>query len=283
MKLRVFDEYGALNSKPVFTAFKEGAIACNDVLVKDTTDADAVVIWSVLFHGKMKHNQRIWKQAQSANKPVIVLEVGTLHREQTWRIGINGINKSATWATVNQDRSRRFNITLNPWQDNNKKYITVATQHPASLQWQNMPAMETWIDQTVNNIRQYSSRPIIIRKHPRDRMTNWRAVQKKYPEIRIDTPIKTGNYDAVNFDSILSQTHVLVNHCTTPAVDAIISGVPVIVGDTSMCWDLRTELADIENPNKPDRTKWLRQLQMTEFYIDEIKQGWPWKSLRALI
>ena len=283
MKLRIFEEYGALNSKPVFAAFKEGANACGDTFVDNEKEADAVVIWSVLFHGKMKHNRRLWEQAQQRNKPVIVLEVGTLHREQTWRMGINGINRSATWATVDQDRSRRFDITLKPWQDNSKKYITIATQHPASLQGQNMPAMETWIDQTVNNIRKHSNRPIIIRKHPRDRITNWSAVQNKHLDIRIDTPVKTGNYDAVNFDTVLAQTHVLVNHCTTPAVDAVIAGVPVVVGDTSMCWDLRTEFADIEKPNKPDRTEWFRRLQMTEFYIDEIKKGWPWKSLRALI
>jgi hypothetical protein len=283
MKLRVFDEYGAANSKPVFAAFKESAAAAGDTLVTDTNQADVYVIWSVLFHGKMKNNQRIWEQAQRENKPVVVLEVGTLHREQTWRIGINGINRSATWANVKQDRSNRFDITLKPWQDNSKKYITIATQHPASLQWQSMPPMETWIDQTVNNIKQYSNRPIIIRKHPRDRITNWRAVQHKHTDVRIDTPVKTGNYDAVNFDTVLAQTHVLVNHCTTPAVDAVIAGVPVIVGDTSMCWYLRTEFTDIENPNKLDRAEWIRRLQMTEFYIDEIKQGWPRKSLRALI
>ena len=56
MRFRLYREYGALNSKPVFDAFDQGVKSLGHEIVTDNEDVS--VIWSVLWAGKMMHNQK---------------------------------------------------------------------------------------------------------------------------------------------------------------------------------------------------------------------------------
>lgn len=284
MKIRVYEEHGALNSKPIFAAFKQGVLANRDHLVDSYEEADCIAIWSVLFQGRMAANKALWERAKKDNKPVIVLEVGTLARNETWRVGINGINRDAEWAEfwdIAHQRFKMFGIEVSPWQDNDKEFITIATQRPDSLQWAQMPSVEEWCKDTINKVKEVSQRPIVIRPHPRDKITNWNALATS--DVYFDIPKSIGNYDEVNFKDILDRTHVLINYCTSPAVEAVIRGVPVVVGKPSMAWDMRTEIENIEKPNKPDRALWLDKLCMSEYYVHEIEAGYAWERLRRLV
>ena len=284
MKIRVYEEHGALNSKPIFAAFKQGVLANRDHLVDSYEEADCIAIWSVLFQGRMAANKALWERAKKDNKPVIVLEVGTLARNETWRVGINGINRDAEWAEfwdIAHQRFKMFGIEVSPWQDNDKEFITIATQRPDSLQWAQMPSVEEWCKDTINKVKEVSQRPIVIRPHPRDKITNWNALATS--DVYFDIPKSIGNYDEVNFKDILDRTHVLINYCTSPAVEAVIRGVPVVVGEPSMAWDMRTEIENIEKPNKPDRALWLDKLCMSEYYVHEIEAGYAWERLRRLV
>lgn len=286
MKLRLYRENGALNSKPVFDAFEAGMIKNGDITVPTYEEADAVVIWSVLFKGRMAANKAIWDRAQAEGKPVIVLEVGTLKRNKSWRVGINGINRDASWADffdVTSSRAECLGLELKPWQDNSKEFITIATQRPDSLQWANMPSVETWLHNTITKVQSVSKRPIVIRPHPRDSITRFDEVWRSHQDVFFDIPQKVGNYDEVNFGDILTRTHVLINYCTSPAVEAVLNGVPVVVGEPSMAWDVRTEIENIETPNNPDREIWLDKLCHTEWYEEEIESGVPWERLRRLV
>ena len=286
MKIRVFREFGAMNSSPVFDAFERGVLTTEDSLVSDHKEADVLVIWSVLFKGRMAGNQKVWDYAQRTGKPVVVLEVGTLLRNQTWRMGINGINRDATFANdefVPYVRRGLFDIKLKPWQDNNKEFVTIATQRPDSQQWVGMPSVESWLFSIIEKVKDVTDRPIVIRPHPRDSITDWMFVHHNHPDVFFDRPVKTGDYDSVNFGDILQRTHLLINHCTSPAIEAVIKGVPVAVGEPSMCWDVKTDLDDIEKPNKPDREIWFDKLLHTEYFTYELEVGWPWKRLREYL
>ena len=289
MKVCVYKEYGALNSKPVFEAFEQGVLANRDHLVSSYEEADCVVIWSVLFQGRMAANKAIWERAQKDKKPVIVLEVGTLKRNETWRVGINGINRDAQFNefyNISPQRHKLLNVNLDPWQDNNKEFVTIATQRPDSLQWVGMPSVESWLHNVITKVKQHSKRPIVIRPHPRDKITDWQVVSSMNPGVYFDVPKSVGNYDSVNFNDILSRTHILINHCTSPAIEAVLRGVPVVVGEPSMCYDLRTEIENIEDPYKADeqtRAIWRDKLCHTEWFVHEIESGEPWERLRLLV
>lgn len=286
MKVKLYKEYGALNSKPVFEAFEQGVLANRDHLVSTYEEADCVVIWSVLFQGRMAGNKAVWERAKKDKKPVVVLEVGTLRRNETWRVGIDGINRDAQWAEfwdIAPNRRTLLGVHLDDWQDNSKEFITIATQRPDSLQWQGMPSVESWLHSTINKIKEVSKRDIVIRPHPRDVITDWAAVNQMNPGVYFDVPKKIGNYDAVNFEDILKRTHILINYCTSPAIEAVMRGVPVVVGAPSMAWDMRTNIENIETPNKPERLMWLDKICHTEWFVDEIAEGTPWEKLRRLV
>ena len=63
----------------------------------------------------MRNNFKIWKEFTSMKKPVVVLEVGGIKRNTTWKMAINGINRDADFANeqYSKDRWKKFNIEFN--------------------------------------------------------------------------------------------------------------------------------------------------------------------------
>ena len=131
MKFSLWTDYGALNSKPVFSAFERSLLDSKHTVVYNDNNADVNVIWSVLFNGRMARNQQVWDQ----KKPTIVLEVGGIKRGTTWKVGLNGINRDAYFGDNNNDDSRKHLLGLleKPWRTNGE-YILICGQHDKSLQ-----------------------------------------------------------------------------------------------------------------------------------------------------
>ena len=102
MKIEVWPQYGPQNSKPIFNAFiKSLQDAGEQIYVNRPSDnADVAVIWSVLWRGRMQQYHKIWNDYRSKGKPVVVLEVGGLRRNKSFKVGINGINRDADLTLV---------------------------------------------------------------------------------------------------------------------------------------------------------------------------------------
>ena len=116
MKIEVWPAYGPLNSKDVFTRFTSSLRASGEQVCENivTPDADIAVMWSVLWQGRMRKYKEIWDRYRNNNKPVVVIEVGGIKRNETWKIGINGVNREADFANQNVDGARwpKFNISF---------------------------------------------------------------------------------------------------------------------------------------------------------------------------
>ena len=114
MKIALFPSHGSLNSKPVFGALIDHLKEKNEDIMIDRCDesCDVAVIWSVLWRGRMEQNKKVWDFFKKQNKPVVVLEVGGIKRNTTWKMGINGINRDADFANQTHDDKRwpLFNI-----------------------------------------------------------------------------------------------------------------------------------------------------------------------------
>ena len=281
MKFRLWKEYGALNSKDVFSAFERSCVANGHNIISSNNidDADCHVIWSVLFHGRMARNKDIWTRCHELRKPVIVLEVGGIKRGTTWKVGINGINRDAYFGDSNNDDSRKclLGLKVKPWHTNGK-YILLCGQHDKSLQWQGMPRMSNWFLQTYDEIRKHTERPIIFRPHPRCRLEHIeRGLKHVY---RQEPQHVNGTYDS--FDMGFNDIHCTISYSSNPGIHSIIEGVPAFVSTHSLAYDVANDidfLHDIENPIMPDRTQWLNDYAHTEYTVDEISQGIPLKRL----
>ena len=282
MKISVNTKFGSINSKPVFEAFiKSLQNAGETVLINNDDNCDVAVIWSILWQGRMQGNRRIWDTYQSKKKPVIVLEVGGIKRNVTWKIGINGVNREADFANQEYDSERwkKFNIALAPWKQTGSNII-ICGQHHHSHQWRNNPPMANWFKNQINEIRKHTDKPIIIRPHPRN--TIGRLNIKEWTDVKIGMPVRDfKTYDDTDFQTLLKSAWTVINYSSNPAMQAVFAGIPVFVSEASLSYDVgNSTLVNINNPNMPDRQSWANKLAYTEWWTEEIEQGIPWKRIK---
>jgi hypothetical protein len=275
MKFSLWTQYGALNSKPVFDAFANSLNNNGHDVAYNDLSADVNVIWSVLFNGRMAGNKAVWEQ----QKPTIVLEVGGIKRGTTWKVGLNGINRDAYFGPSgnSSDRMRLLGLQVKPWKYDGE-HILIAGQHDKSLQWKDMPAMATWVHDTITFIRAQTDRPIIFRPHPRCPLP---AIEHDFKHVKRQEPLQIkGSYD--DFDMQFNNIWATVSWSSNPAIHSIINGVPAFTGPSSLAFDVAEQnLRNIENPLYGDRTQWLNDYAHTEYTIEEISKGIPLKNLTS--
>ena len=273
MKISLFNNFGAKNSVPVFQAIAQGLVSLGHTVVYHDPTADVAVIWSMLWAGRMRPNQEVYRAFRRQGRPVIVAEVGMIQRGQTWKIGINGTGiGSYNFDNLIPNRADRLNLKLQPWR--NGSNIVIAMQRQDSEQWHGLPPINQWLESTVAEIRKHSDRPIVIRPHPRSGCN--------IPSgCLIDRPQFTaGSYDDFDFDRVLESAHCVVNWNSGPGSQALIAGVPAFVGPDSLASPIANwDLSQIENPPRSERSVWLEQLAHTEWTVEEIRSGLPFKRL----
>ena len=277
MKFSLWTQYGALNSKPIFDAFRLGCHSLGFTCVDNSNDADVDVIWSVLFSGRMAANKAIWERNASNARPTIVLEVGGINRGTTWKVGLNGINRNAYFGPCgnNDDRHRLLGLSLKPWRTHGE-YILICGQHDKSLQWQGMPSMSTWVMNTIDAIRAHTDRSILFRPHPRCPLPH---IEYEFKNVTRQNPIKlNGTYD--DFDMQFDRVHATVSWSSNPGIHSVLNGVPAFVGPSSLAYDVSIKtLANIDNPPVVDRQQRLNDYAHTEWTVEEISKGIPLKRL----
>lgn len=268
MKFKLYREYGALNSVPVFDAFERGVLANGHEIVN--TGEDIAVIWSVLWSGRMAGNQRIYNECINNGKPVIIIEVGNLKRNVTWRIclgHINGLGIFGNDCNLDQDRPQKLGLNLKPPKIQRKHEILIAAQHQASLQWQGMVPMSRWVQDIAFKLKSYTDRKIVIRPHPRS------PFYVDIPGCTVERPNKIiGSYDDFDIDY---NFHCVINHNAGPSVQAAINGTPIICDSSSLAGELSGKFENIENIVLPNRDEWFVKLCHTEWTVDEISKGIP--------
>ena len=182
MKFSLWTNNGAINSKPVFSAFATSLHNNgHDVLYNDMA-GDIHVIWSVLWYGRMAPNKIVWDEAKRQGKRVIVLEVGGIQRGATWKVGLDGINREAIFGSTGNgsDRAEKLGLKLKPWSLGGDRII-ICGQHDKSNQWEDMPTMSTWLLDTIKEIRERTDMPIVWRPHPRCPVP---GIEHEYKNVR---------------------------------------------------------------------------------------------------
>jgi len=281
MKFSLWTQYGALNSVPVFDAFRQGANTLGFTCVDNSDDSDVDVIWSVLFNGRMAGNKAIWQRNAADAKPTIVLEVGGIQRGTTWKVGLNGINRDAYFGpdSNNSDRHHLLGLSLKPWRTDGE-FVLICGQHDKSLQWKGMPSVSNWLLQTIDTVRTHTTRPIIFRPHPRCHLPH---IEKEFKNVFRQEPRHVSNtYD--DYDINFTNVWATISHSSNPGIHSILNGVPAFVSTHNLAYPVSNDidfLHDIESPVMPDRTQWLNDYAHTEWTIEEISQGIPLKRLTS--
>jgi len=281
MKISHFPNNLPGNAKEVYPQLID-AISKTDELVASSMDADAALIWSILWYGKMGGNKRVWDHYRQQGKPVIVIEVGGLIRNGTWKLGINGINRDADFAVgdyMPSDRLSKFGIVLQRWKEDGE-YVLICGQHGESQQWIDMPDMDTYYKTTIEEVRKFTDKPIVVRSHPRFREglhwacdTDWYKVR----DVTWNIPKHVQQtYDSFDLEHMLKHTYCTISHSSNAGISSVIAGVPAVVSEHSLAYEVGTEMGTWLS--KPDRANWLNKMSYIEWFPDEI--GTQWIRLR---
>jgi hypothetical protein len=279
MRIAYFPNYVAQNGSTVLSAFLDGCNLRGISTVEGSLDADAAVIWSVLWHGRMTKNQDIYQHYQRQQKPVIVIDIGTLYRGSTWKIAVNNITADGYYGhtqNLDWDRPRKLGISLALNFSANPRII-IAAQHACSLQVKSLVSVEHWITQQIHKLQKVTDRPIVVRSHPRCSLD-----RTKLPmDLVIEQPQKIANsYDSYN---LAFDCHAMVNYNSGPGIQAAMAGTRPIVDSSSLAHPVSIKLSDIDQPYTADRDQWLVEICHTEYTVDEIAQGhWAKRLAPAL-
>ena len=279
----------ALNSKPVMDAFLNSCRDAGITPVENSLDCDAVVIWSILWNGRMSKNKWTYEHYRLLGKPVLIIDVGAIEREVTWKIAVNNITSEGYYGhtdNLDWDRPKKLGVSLQKNKLNDS--ILMAAQHKKSLQWEGMPILEDWTVHLIHKIRKYSDRHIVVRYHPRcpyfipTQRFKMLIMNKVISNCVLETPQQIeSTYDAFNIDY---NYHAVVNHCSGPGINAVIAGSNVLVDAKSLAYPMSIKLKQIENPpQKKNKEKWLVEISHTEYTVDEINNGlWLTRLKNAL-
>jgi len=272
MRVAYFPNQCAQNSKPVMSAVLSSLNKHGHQTVENNWDADAVIIWSVLWSGRMAANQAVWSHYRSLGRPVIVIDVGALYRGETWKVALNSITSTGYYGhteNLDWDRPRRLGISLAINLSRNPR-IVIAAQHARSLQVVGLVSMEGWVIQQVEQLRTVTDRPIVVRPHPRSPL-DWAGLVHLPPDVVIEQPQKIANtYDSYN---LAFDCHAIINHNSGTGIQAALAGTRPIVDKSSLAYPVGIDLHDIDQPYIADRDQWLVEICHTEYTVEEIQKG----------
>ena len=272
MRVAYFPNSCARNSDAVMQAVLHSLRQSGHAVVENSMDADAAVIWSVLWSGRMAANQAVWRHYRSQNRPVIVVDVGALYRGETWKIALNNITAEGHYGhteNLDWDRPKKLGISL-AINVTRSPQIVIAAQHARSLQVEKLSTIETWIMSQIEQLRSVTDRPIVIRPHPRSRLNRFKLTQLPAGVV-IEQPVRIANtYDSYN---LAFDCHAMVNYNSGPGIQAGLAGTRPIVDQSSLAYPISIKINDIEKSYTVDRDQWLVEICHTEYTVKEIEQG----------
>jgi hypothetical protein len=154
------------------------------------------------------------------------------------------------------DRFATFKRKFVPWRTSGRKILIAAPDEKPMKFYEK--DLESWLTETVNTIKQYTDRPVEIRRRNK---------------LRLDRMTSDTLADALNND-----VFALVTFQSNAAVESVFQGIPVFVlAPTCAAAPVGLkDLSKIETPYYPDRDKlqaWGNHLAYGQFHISEIKNG----------
>jgi len=178
------------------------------------------------------------------------------------------------WQTI----SSQLGIHLKPWRTTGD-HILICLQRNGGWSMRGLSA-QTWLDQTINTIRQYSrKRHIVVRTHPGDKKVK-RILQLHHKNVSISTKERL-------VDDFKNAWATVVYN-SSPSVASIIEGIPAFLTDAfpehSQGYGVANlDLSYIENPMMFDRQSWIEKLSMCHWNFDELRSGEAWNFFRKYV
>jgi hypothetical protein len=256
-------------------------------------DADVAIIQGWVHEGSPKTShlmlrKNVFEHQRKNGKHSIIVDSNLFnykdkdHPIKYLRYGMDGVfPTTANYFNSDTDPrrwqqiSKHLGIYLKEWRTVGK-HILICTQRNGGWSMQGLSVID-WLEKTVDEIRKYTDRPIIVRGHPGD---------KSARDYLKDSP---GRYTVSVNGSILEDfknAWAMVNYNSTPAVAASIEGIPAFITDpvpeTSQAYPVANyDLSLLENPEFKERQNWIEKLSMCHWHFGELDDGSAWRHMKG--
>lgn len=258
---------------------KEG----NDEYIKKIADgADAAVVSTenfdysesknpIVLRGILKH--KIMKQCWQDGRDFYYVDTGYFGNERTdtnpngWKYWHRIVKNDLQHGEIvprPDDRFKKFNKKFSPWKKTGSKILIAAPdEKPCKFYG---TTQERWIKETVETIKKYTDREIVVRE--------------RAPK-RIDR-IKNSTLQEALDDDIFA----LVTFNSVAAVESVFYGIPIFtLAPANAASPVgRQDLSQIDDPYYADTDKlysWACHLAYGQFHIEEMKTGAIWRILNV--
>ncbi len=178
------------------------------------------------------------------------------------------------WLKIKTD----LGIDLKPYRSSGD-HILICLQRNGGWSMRGLD-VQIWLDSTIHQLRKYTKRQIIVRKHPGD---------KKISEtLRINHKNVFLSDSSRRLTDDLKNAWATIVYNSSPSVASLIEGVPAFLTDPypehSQTFGIaNTDLSMIENPILHDRQQWIERLSMCHWTFEELRSGEAWKFFRKYI
>jgi len=273
--------------------FKAGVLANGDEVIefKDNNLPNQPLGAGFVLGYTLEDNfrKKIIDCLRNQNTPAIFVDSNILHyarKEHEWhRYSLGSVYPdSGTYFFGELDRTKWqtysawHSAELKPWRTAGQ-HILILCQRPKGFNM--FTDQEAWLDATIAKIRKHSQRPIMIRMHPGDgtREKQIHKIQKKY-----GTTVTISTHD--NIREALVNCWCTVGLNSTPNVVAAIEGIPGYIEDPQHSWAngiAFTDLSQIGNPPRPDRTEWIHKIANIHWSNQEVRSGKLWSTIKTYI
>jgi len=181
-------------------------------------------------------------------------------KKRSYRITKNGeqLTKLIDWKTPELKKRIDEYEAIQPIEVDVNKYkgdkILILPPTQFICTYFNLGTEDDWIEQTVNKIKKYTDRKIVVRKKP-----------------------KIGQVAPIPLEQQIKESYCVITYQSTAIIDAVRYGVPVFCSEYSCALPIaKTDLSEIENPyytTKDEIRNWICSLLTAQFTENEIVNG----------
>ena len=193
------------------------------------------------------------------------------HNSQYLRYSLGGVFYNTNNYANNNSTSQKWQeiqqafpqLKLAPWRTQGN-HILLCLQRDGG--WSMKGAdLQQWAYNTIQTIRQFSNRPILVRPRPK--------VKTNVAQLLSLPGVSESRGTTLQQD--LSDAWASVFYNSSSSVAAVLAGIPVFAHDPDcVAWNVaNSNLAQIENPSMPTRESWLYDLSAAHWNDQESSQG----------
>ena len=266
----------------------------------NTKGYDCAVIFGSYKKGRGRAAHQGKGKIIESGMPYVQLETQLIGRpidtafHNEFRVGVNGfLWDDADWGFdhIHTDRSNKVfeRNGYDPdikWKEDGE-YILLCMQKvgDASLRGADVFA---WTEDTINEIRKYTDRKIIVRPHPLYRKSTLHHKLKEKVLAVADVHWQEADVTKSNFVPIAEQLKnawCTVTYSSGTGIDAVINGIPNVACDTgSMVYDVSTkDIAGVEKPYRGEKRKWSNKIAHCQWSVEEFESGECWEHVSKSI